>query len=211
MFFDDKKLLSYTGVTGKYFIHDRVRTELNNQRETAESEFMTAQIAHDVADAALDGNRFTVDDALYTAFNKTSEAVNHARSTLRDANAALDAHESIKPFQPFDSVSGALFSASSIVVAPVVLLLLAVDKLCSYLVAMGKYLSSLATPTTQEAQQEALPESSVLLKEANAMMGEACKLSLMAIASPFVNAVDFVGSLVTSALPNDSSTHTAQP
>jgi len=164
LFFDDKLLLKYSGVTGSRLAIDR------------------ADIARAAARAARDNyGAPAACDAYHNAY--------HAAYT-----AACDAYdaaqEHARPLKPFKSSSDIFLSALSIISAPILLTLLALDEMFSFIISSIKSIVDLCTSGTDEAKKSGAKAVGHLLN--------AFKSLLAAAVSPVVNAVDFVGSCVTT-------------
>jgi len=154
LFFDDKLLLKYSGVTG-------------------------SRLAIDRADIALAAARDSCGDpADYDAYQAAYQA-------------AYDAYDELdRPLKPFKSSSDIFLSALSIISAPILLALLALDEMFSFIISSIKSIVDLCTSGTDEAKKSGAKAVGHLLN--------AFKSLLAAAVSPVVNAVDFVGSCVTT-------------
>jgi len=149
LFFDDKLLLKYSGVTGSFLALDRA-------------------------------------NAAYAAYEAAKSDIDTA--VARDAYHA--AREHAKPFKPFESKSDAALSVLSIISAPILLTLLALDEMLSFIVFSLKSIAILCTSGADEAKKSGAVAVSHLL--------DAVKTLLAAAVSPVVNTVDFVSSCVTT-------------
>lgn len=182
LFFDDKLLLKYSGVTGGILDLDRAGTALNAASDAARA-----------ARAARDANS----DNRYAG--RYARAAYDAGRDDRDAYAAYAAvREHFDVLKPFKSLSETALSALSIVFAPLLLTLLALDEMLSFVVSSLKSIVDLCTSGTDEAKKSGAEAVSHLLN--------AFKALLAAAVSPVVNTVDFVGSCVTTLTEADENT-----
>jgi hypothetical protein len=166
LFFDDKLLLKYSGFTGSFLAIDR-------------ADIACDAVYNAVYNASLDDSLDA--DAAYHA------AHNASRDASRYADAAW---EHAKPFKSFKSLSETALSALSIVSAPLLLTLLALDEMLSFIVSSLKSIYNFATSKPGEAKE--------LGEEAVGHLLNAFNSLLAAAVSPVVNAVDFAGSCVTT-------------
>lgn len=162
LFFDDKLLLKYSGVTGSLLARDRVNAA-----------FGAAEVSC-IAYGAYDYDSY---DSVF------------------DANDAAAACEQNKPLKPFESSSDAALSALSIIFAPMLLTLLALDEMLSFIVFSLKFMAILCTSGTDEAKELGVAAVKHLFN--------AFKALLAAVVSPVVNTVDFVGSCVAPVTQGD--------
>ena len=195
LFFDDKLLLKYSGVTGRILALSRA--------ETAYDAYGAARTALDAARDAYNAARAT---RAYDAYGAARDALD-ATLGVRAARAARDAYdaaaraahdaarEHTKLFKPFESSSDAALSALSIVSAPLLLTLLALDEMLLFIVSSLKSIYNFVSSKPDEAKE--------LGAEAVGHLFNAVKALLAAVVSPVVNTVDFVGSCVaTSKITN---------
>ena len=184
LFFDDKLLLKYSGVTGSRLAIDR------------------ADIARAAARAARDNyGAPAACDAYHNAYHAAYHAAYTAACDAYDA-----AQEHARPLKPFKSSSDIFLSALSIISAPILLTLLALDEMFSFIISSIKSIVDLCTSGTDEAKKSGAKAVGHLLN--------AFKSLLAAAVSPVVNAVDFVGSCVTTLKATNMSgegQHTTVP
>jgi len=222
LFFDDKLLLKYSGVTGSLLAIDRAEIARDAARVARDAAYAaaydaslcatdnTARVARDAACAAYAAAYADV----YAAYKAACAADNTAR-VARDAaarvthdatdNAAYKAAcaadivashdvyaacEHAKPYKPFKSLSETALSALSIVSAPLLLTLLALDEMLSFIVSSLKSIYNFATSKPGEAKE--------LGEEAAGHLLNAFKSLLAAAVSPVENPGDFAGSCVTT-------------
>jgi hypothetical protein len=204
LFFDNKLLLKYSGVTGALLAGDRIIGDLTSSyaayaatRDAAYTAYVDARYASEAAYTTGDVN---ATEAAYAA----EEA---ARVVYDAASAACAAHyaegntvytvarENGKFFKPFKSSSDAVFSAFSIISDPILLTLLALDEIVSFIVSSLKSIYNFVSSNPDAAKESG--------EEAVSHLLGAVKALLTAAVSPVVNAVDFVGSCVaTSKITN---------
>ena len=230
LFFDDKLLLKYSGVTGRilalsraettYDAYGAARTALDAARDAYNAARATraydaygaardaldatlgvraARAARDAYDAAARAAHDAAARAAHDAYDAAARAAYNAaiRASARAAaRAAHDAaREHTKLFKPFESSSDAALSALSIVSAPLLLTLLALDEMLLFIVSSLKSIYNFVSSKPDEAKE--------LGAEAVGHLFNAVKALLAAVVSPVVNTVDFVGSCVaTSKITN---------
>ena len=157
--------------------------------------------------SGVTGSRLAIDRA-----DIACAAARAARAALADydaraARAAYHAaHKHARPFKPFESSSDIFLSALSIISAPILLTLLALDEMLSFIISSIKSIVDLCTSGTDEAKKSGAKAVGHLLN--------AFKSLLAAAVSPVVNAVDYVGSCVTTLKATNMSgegQHTTVP
>jgi hypothetical protein len=203
LFFDDKLLLKYSGVTGDLLAYDRsvadsftTEAALNDALDTAKDALDAAgKIAETIKGArnqadlpsVLDATFAKADATLKTVTAKTDAAIK-ADVDAQTACAAAEARA--KLFKPFESKTDTALSALSIISAPICLTLLALDEILSFIVSSLNFIATRFTLGPDAAKELGTEAVNHLLK--------AFKALLAAVVSPVVNTVDFVGSCVTT-------------
>jgi len=214
-FFDDKSLLKYSGVTGRFLAYSRAAITADTAildfraayaaNAAAYAAATNANAAFAVAFCAATSNAFAFDiTATITAAIDTAYLGLHAATA--DANvvftaapltaaafraeaavyAANSARERVKPFESFESIADAALSAQSIVCAPIYLMLLSLREVVFFIRAIASLVMSEEEPDVES------------VTEAAQHLVEASELLLAAVVSPIVNAVDFAGSSVVT-------------
>ncbi|MDF1827563.1 MAG: hypothetical protein P1U39_04740 [Legionellaceae bacterium] len=179
LFFDDKLLLKYSGVTGSRLVSDRTGTAFNDARVA----YTAACDARDARDTGDTGDTGYVDVVAAAYHARACAAYNAAR-------ADYSAHKHTKPFKPFNSSSDAALSVLSVISAPILLTLLALDEMLSFIVSSLKSIYNFVTSKPDIAKESGA--------EAVGHLFNAFKALFAVTVSPVVNTVDFVGSCVTT-------------
>ena len=218
LFFDDKLLLKYSGVTGSLLAIDRAEIARDAARVARDAAYAaaydaslcatdnTARVARDAACAAYkaayadvyaacaaDNTARVARDAAARVTHDATDNAAYKAACAADIVASHDVYaacEHAKPYKPFKSLSETALSALSIVSAPLLLTLLALDEMLSFIVSSLKSIYNFATSKPGEAKE--------LGEEAAGHLLNAFKSLLAAAVSPVVNAVDFAGSCVTT-------------
>ena len=220
LFFDDKLLLKCSGVTGGFLACNRFKTAdaraadvfskaaaardaayanahahaaVRNAAHAAVRDAANAD-ARDAAARAFDAFAAACDayDAAYDAYAAACAAYDDAYDAACAANAdARLAQNRAILFKPFESKSDAALSLLSIISAPMFLTFLALDEMVSFIVSGLKFIANLVTSGPDAAKESGA-------EAVNHLLGAFTSL-LAAVVSPVINAVDFVGSCVTTS------------
>ena len=189
-FFDDKLLLKYSGVTGSLLAIDRAEIARDAARVARDAAYAAA---YDASLCATDNTARVARDAAARVTHDATDNAAYKAACAADIVASHDVYaacEHAKPYKPFKSLSETALSALSIVSAPLLLTLLALDEMLSFIVSSLKSIYNFATSKPGEAKE--------LGEEAAGHLLNAFKSLLAAAVSPVVNAVDFAGSCVTT-------------
>jgi len=190
LFFDDKLLLKYSGVTGSLLAIDRAEIARDAARVARDAAYAAA---YDASLCATDNTARVARDAAARVTHDATDNAAYKAACAADIVASHDVYaacEHAKPYKPFKSLSETALSALSIVSAPLLLTLLALDEMLSFIVSSLKSIYNFATSKPGEAKE--------LGEEAAGHLLNAFKSLLAAAVSPVVNAVDFAGSCVTT-------------